>query len=685
MKILHPLTALLIMCSITACNCTGKTKTEKKMEKKTESKAFTFYNIVPMSIGKEEETAADMIEYYKRTGNDIVLYSMTLHPEGFPARKKADIMINSYRKFKAALAGSGVRPGVLLQSILGHWPRVDRKEEAWMRAVDINGKAERFCPLDPEFQKYIAYFTTELAKENPSFILGDDDVRAFSPAAECFCARHVKLFNQRTGMNLSADEMRQAVKDSKPGDKVFETFMQLQREMVNGVGELVRKSIDSVNPAIPGGACMPGWERRFCNQTAKAFAGKNHPAVMRVCNANYMETGAKIFPVVLVRSLALRAAHPDIPVVLDEADTFPHSLYSRSATSWHAKLCTSIMAGMKGAKTWYVNARISGKLTSRNYIDTLAENRNFYQQLAREAENSELSGLIQPGSRNFPNWHFTDPSEKFVEERNWAEIMCAAYGIPFYCSFELDKPGIYLLAGEKAVSRFTDAELKKMLSGKVLVDGQAALAITRRGLEEYLGVKAEAKKFRFNREYYRKGESLYFSYSQSVPFLTVTAPDAEVVTWYGYAASSGETEPENVAPATVVAKNSLGGTVCTTGFNMDVSENYYHNIGRKTWLLNVLEKINGSPIDICVENDQNFFALTRKTPVGEIIMTVGNLNFDPVKNLSLHCAVEPEEILRLTPEGKWKKVPFRFENGIAVTGIPVACYELIALKIRWMR
>ncbi|MDY5695772.1 MAG: hypothetical protein SPK75_05270, partial [Victivallales bacterium] len=83
--------------------------------------------------------ADQMIELEKRTGSRIALYTLTLHPEGFPASRKAEYLTESYRRFRTALAGSRVRPGVLLQSILGHWPRVDGNEEAWTRTINIEG------------------------------------------------------------------------------------------------------------------------------------------------------------------------------------------------------------------------------------------------------------------------------------------------------------------------------------------------------------------------------------------------------------------------------------------------------------------------------------------------------------------------------------------------------------------
>ena len=173
---------------------------------------FIFFNILPYSPGREEELAADAIDYYQQTGNDLVLYCMTLHPEGFPAMRKAESMLASYRILKEKLAGTGVQLGVLIQSILGHWPRVDKDEEPWTRSVTVRGELSRFCILDPAFRKYIFDVTAMFAKEKPVFMLGDDDIRSFSLGApECFCQRHTDEFNRMTGNHFTPEEYREAV------------------------------------------------------------------------------------------------------------------------------------------------------------------------------------------------------------------------------------------------------------------------------------------------------------------------------------------------------------------------------------------------------------------------------------------------------------------------------------------
>ena len=43
---------------------------------------YRLYNVVPMYIGHEAEQAARCVEMQARTGEDLALYSLTLHPEG---------------------------------------------------------------------------------------------------------------------------------------------------------------------------------------------------------------------------------------------------------------------------------------------------------------------------------------------------------------------------------------------------------------------------------------------------------------------------------------------------------------------------------------------------------------------------------------------------------------------------
>ena len=647
---------------------------------KTSQKVFfRFYNIVPCNIGREKLQAQDVIELEARTGIDIALYSLTLHPEGFPARKKADMLIDSYRKFSRALKGSKVKPGVLIQSILGHWPRVDKNEEKWTRTIDLDGNTPRFCPLDENYRKYIFETVAALAKEKPCFILGDDDIRAFSPKAECFCELHTAEFNRRTGNHFTPEQYRLAVRESKVGDPIFTAYEKLRQDTVNGVCRLIREAIDSVDPSIPAGTCMPGWEKRFNGFAAKAIAGKNQPPVMRIASGKYMEQTALDLGINHLAAMSRRLFWHDIPVVLDEADTCPHTLYSKAARSVHAKLCSAIFAGLNGAKLWCVNTHKGDFPVNRKYTLQQEKYRNFYAVLAETLHDAAPEGIIIPAHDRFLRWHPADTSESFLTPENWVNKMLGVYGIPFRCSFDLTENGIYAIAGETAIERFSDDQLRQLMTRKVLLDGPAAVALTRRGFARELGVKAEYRDFAFNREISADGKTFYpISKTPKIPFLTKPASGAEVLTYLGYA--PGASVPaEKVCPGAVLYRNRLGGTICTTAFQFDFIFSWMYD-RRKIWLETVLDKLNGKKLPYVAAEFQPVMMLQRKLRSGEDVLGIFNLGFDPMETVSVRCARKPAKAEILQPNGRWKELTFRWNKGIMELPVRLECYEPAVIR-----
>ena len=648
--------------------------------KKTPKDFFRFYNIVPCNCGREKQQARDVIELQARTGIDIALYSLSLHPEGFPARKKAALLIESYRKFSRALEGSKVKPGVLLQSILGHWPRVDRNEEKWTRTVDLDGNTPRFCPLDENFREYIFETVAALAKEKPCFILGDDDIHAFSPKPECFCKLHTAEFNRRTGKHFTPEQYRQAVLTCKAEDLVCTTYEQISQDTVNGVCRLIREAIDSVDSSIPAGTCMPFLESRFNGFAAKAIAGKNQPPVMRIADSKYCEQTALDLGVNHLQAMSYRLFWHDIPEVLDETDTCPHTLYSKAARSVHAKLCSAIFAGLNGAKLWCVNTHKGDFPVNRKYTDGQEKFRKYYPALAKTLQDAVPEGIIIPVHDRFPHWHPTSLRDRVFTPENWVDRMLGVYGIPFRCSFDLAGNGIYAIAGEAAIERFSDGQLRQLMTRKVLLDGPAAVALTRRGFAGDLGVKAEYRDFAFNREISADGKTAYpIAKTPKIPFLTQTAAGAEGLTNLSYAAFANS-PAEKVCPGAVLYRNRRGGTICTTAFQLDFVFSWMHE-KRKIWLETVLDKLNGKKLPYVAADFQPVMLLQRKLKSGADMLGIFNLGFDPMETVSIRCAGKPAKAELLQAGGRWKVLPFNWNKGIMELPVRLECYEPAIIRI----
>ena len=645
------------------------------------SNQFHFFNIVPCTPGGEELQARNVIELEAKTGIDVALYSLSLHPEGFPASQKAEILIESYRRFRRALQGSRVRHGVLLQSILGHWPRIDKDEEQWTRTIDIQGLPARFCPLDPQYREYIFQTIAEVAKEHPCFLLGDDDIRGFSPNAECFCELHTAEFNRRTGHCFSPEEYRQAVLHSKVGDEIFTAYERLREDTVNGVCSLIREAIDSVDSSIPAGVCMPAWELRFSGFASQAIAAKGQPPVMRIANSSFMEESSIDFSDNHLHSQSLRQFWKKIPFVLDETDTYPHTLFSKSAAGMHAKLVSAIFAGLNGSKLWYVNCHEAGKPVSRKYTEILEKHRGYYPELNRVMQNAGLEGVFIPMLDQFPNWHPACPQERFLPKVNWAHRMLGIYGIPFTATYDLTQDGIYAVAGEETVNRFTDEQIRQLMTRKLLLDGAAAVALTRRGFASSMGVSAEKCDFQFNREVSADGSVNYIlSKTPEIPFLTLLAPEAEVLTRLKYAEYAVSQTLDDVAPATVLYRNAAGGLICTTAFSVGILFSWARPL-RKEWLVSILDRMNGNQIPFVAVENQWLMMLHRKLISGENLLGVFNLGFDTMESLEIRCAKKPAKAEFLQPSGEWRMLDFAWKDGILTLPIPLACYEPAVIRI----
>lgn len=644
-------------------------------------KPFRFFNVMPFSPDNEKQVARDMIALRDRTGIDELLYSLTLHPEGRPAARKAEFLIESFRRLKAELRGSGIKTGVLIQSILGHWPRVDGDEEPWTRSVDILGNTPRYCPFDPDFRNYIFTTIAKLAAEHPSFLLGDDDIRMFSPHVECFCPLHTAEFNRTTGRNFTVEEYRRAVSESHPGDEIFTAFEALRQKTVNGLAELIREAIDSVDPAIPAGACMSGWECRFSGDIVRGIAGKN-PGILRIANAMYLEGSPKSFPDNILHTQTLRLRYSGIGCVIDEADTFPHNLYSRSAQSMHAKLCSGIFSGLNGAKLWFVNAHKGPQPVSPKYTEILERYAGFYQTLAKEVAGTTPDGVVIPVHEHFIEWHPAgNVGENFYPQKTWVHEMLGQFGIPFRPSFNRNESGcVHALAGEKTVDRFRDEELAELLRNPVLIDGPAARKLTERGFSASLGVEATRRDFRFNHEFSAGNqEPLPVVKNADMPHLTAIDPAAEVLTELFYTPFAGSPVREKAAPGTVFYRNSTGGRIATTAFHGDVPLSVV-NETRKRWLLDLLDRLNGAPLPYVCAEDQPVTLLHRSGTDTDLLLLF-NLGFDLLESVALRCANRPSGVEMLTPEGHWQAVAGDWTAPLLKLPIRLECYGCAALRI----
>jgi len=644
------------------------------------SRRLSLYNIVPYAPGREAETAKDIRDTLATAKLDTFLYCVSLDPRGYPAFDQVRAATASYRKLKAELGDAPVKLGFLLQSILGHWPRVDKEIEPWQRTIDEDGNVKRFCLLDKRYQDYIRNTAAALAAEKPCFILGDDDIRAFSPRLECFCPLHTAEFNRRAGTSFTPEQYRAAVKACKDGDQVATICSQLRDEITMTTARLIREGIDSVDPKIPAGACMPGAETLLPAPRAKILAGEGNPVTLRFANGQYSEMGRLDFGYNSLLTQAYLSHYRDrIGRMLDESDSFPHTLYARSGRSFVAKLAMNVFNGIRGAKLWFVGMHKQTERVPAAHDRELGRVMPQLEALAVALDGSEPLGVRVPAFYTKPGLRAGGPN--FFGDTKWLNNMLCVYGVPYCADFSRAAGQPVMLCGADTVARFTDNELKELFTGKVFVDGPAALALAKRGFAKELGCTPIADARAFNIEEV-KATGLRPPMAKTAQFPALTEPVAGATIFSELLYSpigAADMDAPKVAAGALCAKNAEGGLTFTAAFDPSL---YYNNqnLRRKAWFVGALRLLDPAFAVVC-ENEEPNLTLARRCCDGKTYAITLNVGYDDLTSTRYSTAKPMANAEVLGDDGVWRAAGAKLANGVwTIPGVvPFMCYRIV----RW--
>ena len=304
-----------------------------------------------------EEILENARYQYEEAGIVNFALSMPLQPQGRDPLEKVRSFADKFRALREKSSDPRLNFGILIQQTIGHgarWnPNYDR-ELPWQRLIYQTGvESIRFCPLDEDFKSYVDSALQLLMAEGPAFAIIDDDTSlAIPPAAsnlECFCPLHTALFNELYGTSYTPEELRQAV-TPESGQEIQAQFRDMGDESILRYVQMMRRSMDKAAPGLPVIFCAGSIDAARADQWAAAAAAEGQPAVLRCGTSNYLE-GA---PWQLTSNCAATAVQklysPQADLLLDEADTCPHSLYSKSARTMHLHIVNAILEGFDGAK-----------------------------------------------------------------------------------------------------------------------------------------------------------------------------------------------------------------------------------------------------------------------------------------------------------------------------------------------
>lgn len=654
--------------------------------------------IVPVALELDWPTAdsiiADIREQHTRFG--IRRFALAgpcggWRSVGYPPREVFSSLAGLFVQIRDTLAPEGLEFGWWVTATLksGH-------SKAFSPIVKADGSDHPFsnCPLDPEFRRIfasdVAFFA---AKAHPAFILTEDDY-SIAAASGCFCDRHVAEFSRRMGRQYTRSEIAGRLSRYTPDDPSFELeWRKLKRDSIVGLSEAVRRELDILTPEIPMGYAQAGGSDTDgdCTEAiCRALAGPRHTPFCRFYGASYGGIDTKTIPEFLYHPVYDRQHIPEPFTYIHETDTFPQNRYFMAGAEIGAVLAAVCSQGF-ASSVMQTQQLIDDPNEEKTYGDAFAAEHARLATVCGIVSQCERAGVCIPYD---PFWNTYDRTQSTWNPQ-WTPTV-SRFGIPYVTT---DAPIAFW--DERQAAHASDAEVKDRLSRAVFLDGDAALALCRRGYGPYLGVEvteadASAGGVQWDlgaREVIRegfggKGRNMPSAHMYSPPgngilrVMRVTGEKTEVVT------DAYTFRHEHVCPAMTRFENSLGGRVAVMGMTLDRNRSQaLFNYRRRRLIHELMLWMGGAP---CFARDADLVYVIEnraKDPMpGTLLgmLTLTNLCADPRGEVRLYLeeGLRSREYLTVAPDGSLQPAETRAEADGIVLKAPLPYLAPLYLVVR---
>lgn len=636
------------------------------------------YSIMSLDTDHIDEICEDIRYKYENGIASCVLFMMKLVPEGNPAIDKAAIDCEKYKLFKDRLAEMGLECGVLVQCSIGHGQPLNQMFSFQPLLGLKDGKISNVCcPYDEGFREYIKQQMATIARMSPKMIMLDDDFRLISyrSGKGCACELHMKEFNRLAGTNLTQEELWDIISgDTDKCEEYTNLFIETQRDSLLGAARAMREGIDSVDPKIPGSFCVVGAAAEFGGEIAKILAGEGNPAVVRINNGAYTQPGAReLAPGAYRAAQQIEVLKKDADIILAETDTCPQNRYSTGAYTLHSHFTSSILEGVMGAKHWITRLIDYEPESGEAYRKILGKYSKFYDELYKLVPKLNWFGCRIPLATKVDYGFKTS----FYYDL-WSVNVLERMGFPIYYSSQ--NGGVTFLE-DATVKRFTDAELREMLKGTLVLTGGAARYLNEHGYGEFIGVEVKdwsgaamsfERLFVNGRKCARQKNSL-----EIIPKNKAVESHSMVMHL-----KDGKDEIP-LFPGVVSYKNSLGGTVITFAGTVDFQFSYTEAFG----FLNESRKKQMAQLfnfPIYHNNDAEVYMKAAKMEDGGAFAAVFNIGLDPIEEITFKISDEYKSVNRvemLCPDGKKAQCEFSIIEDVLTVKAPAYTRNPVILFI----
>lgn len=622
-----------------------------------------------------DEKPVDVMKTLKR---DYDLRRFMFDPPGLrhACGKRGDELYVSIGNSFAAAAGAVGEDGIELG-----W--FDRPTLTWnhhtacQHVMDCDGNVScAMCPLDREgTDRHIDNVKTVVKRGRPRIVIVEDDLNLSgqpglaSDHGGCFCPLHMNAFAKRTGCQMTAGELGAVFDNPTPeNEHLRKAFAEVSRESLVQFCRRLRSAVDEVDPSVRICLCQSAQvdiDGDTTEADVRALAGDTRP-MTRVYGANYLTENV---PDALPRTLAhtfysMQHLPRDIEMIY-EADTFPHTRFYNSTLFYESEIAAAFMAGAEDLLMFCVRTA-ENPLADTAYLDMVKENRRRFAEVRDFRRRSSLVGIRAVYHAN-ERAHFRTRADDMLPE--CARVL-AKFGLPM-----TTLPSQASVLFGATAERTTEAELREIFKGAVIVDSTAALALQRRGLGNWLGCRVTdgEKDLEFPRsrvlpvEGSRVNGLNSYDYKLLIPATPVPGWDLSMnyvrivpgetsETWVRYE----DVEGDEVAPSFVSSKNALGGTVGVLSFSIKGNfREWLYSPEMQDVFRNFFDRATEGKIDVVSTATPGVWLFAAVSDDGrELLVMVNNLAGEPRNDIVLEFSKKwrGRKIEMLAKDGTWRLV-----------------------------
>ena len=234
------------------------------------------------------------------------------------------------------------------------------------------------------------------------------------------------------------------------------------------------------------------------------------------------------------------------------------------------------------------------------------------------------------------------------------------------------KSGGAVFLDDDVVWKYTDEELKEILSGPVFLSAKAAIDLEKRGFSEYTGVSVRKweGKTAGKEIMYITGQGTYpqMGLHELVPINDSVKWDSKVIHLKNAIDKIEFEEDEEVLfPGSTIYKNSLGGTVFafsgTPHTNFQYAQAFsFLTESRKAQIVNMLKSVDCLPV--YYPGDIDVYMRAGFLPDNSIMCAMFNISLDPLEEITLVLEKKATKIKKLNPDGSYSECKFYEKDGV---------------------